>query len=153
MTSKEYSSDNKKTPIYLESVSKKFKSLLVKYIKEEYIDNILNDPFTKEKLSENISKFIKTEYNSVDVPYFYILESLNLCVEVEMSQNQTTIEKNKKFAEKKFSEILEKGMDFVEPIKRFALSEKKFKEGLTSFISKHTEDYTFDGESIKIEFN
>ena len=138
---------------FLDQVSKEFKTELVNFIYEKFIEKNVVDNNTRSKLKTNISKFIKNEYNTLSLPYFYILESINLCVEVEMSERHQNFYDSKKFGERKFSEILENGVDFIEPINRFAISEKKFSNDLISYVKNYTPNFEIDGEILKIEFN
>ena len=75
-----------------------------------------------------------------------------MCVEVEMSDSQSKFYENKKFAEKKFSDLLnDGGFDKPEPVKKFAISEKVFKKDLEFFIEKLTKNFFSTEDSIKIE--
>ena len=60
---------------FLDQVSKEFKTELVNFIYEKFIEKNVVDNNTRSKLKTNISKFIKNEYNTLSLPYFYILES------------------------------------------------------------------------------
>jgi hypothetical protein len=96
---------------------------------------------------------LREEYNTLTIPYFYILENINLCIEVEMSEDIVLKEKNQKFGETKFSQILESGISKLEPINRFSISEKQFLKDITDLISEFTNVYEVSDESIKLEFN
>ncbi len=149
----EYISEKNSNPNFLDKVAKEFSSEIINFINEQFIEPNISDLSTKKRLKDNISKFIKREYNTVNVPYFYILENINLCVEVEMSEKQIENDKSKKFGDVKFTQILENGMQKSEPIKRFAISEKLFSQKLLSFVERYTTDYDVDVDTIKIEFN
>lgn len=147
-----YKSNENKNAKYLEVVTKEFKEKITEFISESFVEDSINDEITKKTIIKNIKKIVKEEYNTLEIPYFYILENINLCVEVEMSKNLMIQESSKKFAETKFSDILNGGVQKFEPIKRFAISEKKFLEKLVDFIEKFTESYKITDETIKIEF-
>ena len=144
--------DNKSVQL-LENVTKEFSIMLVETIRNEFLKTNLKDQKTIDRLSRKILKDLKIDSNEIKVPYFDILENLNLCIEVEMSGNQVSFLESQKFGETKFTDILERGMDTPEPIKRFAISEKHFISRLLPTIQKYTEDFEMTGDSIRIEFN
>jgi hypothetical protein len=149
----EYISEKNSNPNFLDKVAKEFSFEIINYINEEFIDSKISDSSTKKRLKDNISKLIKREYNTLSVPYFYILENINLCVEVEMSERQIKEDNSQKFGDVKFTQILENGMQKSEPIRRFDISEKVFSQKLVNFVEKYTLDYDVDIDTIKIEFN
>lgn len=139
-------------PEYLDNVAKEFKNEIKKHISVNFFDKFIKESSTRTKLNSNLDKHISIEFNSISIPYFYILESLNLCVEVEMSDDHSKFLENQKFGHSKFSDILNKGgFDEPEPIKKFAISEKKFFESLLGFISNYTQNFEVYDDSIKIE--
>jgi len=147
-----YGQINDKNSNYLDSVAVEFKEKIVEHIKVNFMQGNVTDDKSIERLVKKFNNLVSVEYNTVTVPYFYILENLNLCVEVEMSNNVTEFEKNQKFLEKKFSDILQNGIESPTPIKRSAISEKKLLDSLESLIESYTQNYEITGDSIKIEF-
>jgi hypothetical protein len=138
---------------FLDGVTKEFKSLIIEGVKNNFLSKYLKDEKVIKKLCENLNKQIGLDYNSMTIPYFHILENLNLCVEVEMSQDQILFEDNQKFGQKKFTDILESGIERPTPINRFAISESKFKDFLVDLTQNYTNDFEVTEDSIKIEFN
>jgi len=147
-----YGQTNDKNANYLDSVAVEFKERIVEHIKSSFIKANVSDDKSIERLVKKFNNLIIVEYNTVTVPYFYILENLNLCVEVEMSNNITEFENNKKFLEKKFSDILENGLDSPKIVRRSSISEKKLVDSLKSLIESYTKNYEMTEDSIKIEF-
>jgi hypothetical protein len=137
----------------LDKVPREFKIVLIDFLKEKYLDNNLKNKKSIEKLSDIFGKKIINEHNTMKVPYFDVLENINLCIEVEMSDQIVEEEGSQKFGETKFSQILESGISTSNPINRFAISEKSFKSSLEDFISIYTNEFEVVGDSIKIEFN
>jgi|LakMenEpi03Aug12_release.lakeMendotaPanAssembly.Ray.scaffolds.fasta_scaffold127639_5 hypothetical protein len=141
-----------KTDKTLDQISSELKQKLVDFISEKFLNKYLTDQSTIKRLNENLLRKIKNEYNTITLPYFYILESINLCVEVEMSDKQTEFINGQKFGEKKFSQLLnEGGFERPEPIKKFAISEKEFSNEISKFIEGYTSNFEVSDDSIKIE--
>lgn len=142
------------TPEMLDNLSLEFKGEVVKLISDEFIQNYIKSEKTRIKLQENLTKTISTEHNTVYIPYYEILENINLCVEVESSDDAMVSEVQKKFGETKFSEILVSGNIYQKKkINRFEISEKIFLESLLEFIGSHTNEFVLTEDSIKIEFD
>lgn len=138
---------------FLDGVTKEFKSLIIEDVKSNFLTKYLKDEKTIKKFCENLHKQIRLDYNSINIPYFHILENLNLCIEVEMSQDQILFEDSQVFGKKKFTDILESGIETSVPINRFAISESKFKGFLVDLAKNYTEDFELTEDSLKIEFN
>lgn len=140
-------------PNPLEIKTLQFKKVIIDFIKEQYVMNYLDNQKTHEKFIKNLEKNIKEEHNTINLPYYYILENLNLCIEVEDSETLVNEEKNEKFGQVKFSDIMKSGISNPKPINRFTISEKQFLSDLSMKISEYTQDYSTTEDSIKIEFN
>jgi hypothetical protein len=138
---------------FLDGVTREFKSFIIESVKSNFLKKYLKDEKTIKKFCENLDKQIRLDCNSMNIPYFHILENLNLCVEVEMSQDQILFEDSQVFGKKKFSDILESGIQTSIPINRFAISESKFKGFLVDLVKSYTKDFELTEDSLKIEFN
>lgn len=148
-----YLNESVRTPDFLDKVALEFKKELIKNINQDIIQENIDDKKTIEKLNTLLNKFVKNEFNVLEVPYFEILENINLCVEVEMSEKAVNKQNSQRFGEVKFSQIMVNGIEQSMPVKRFAISEKLFLESLVSFIEKYTNEYNISDDRIKIEFN
>jgi hypothetical protein len=136
----------------LDEVSKQLKSKVRENISEKFLQKFLKSEKTITKIENNLDKQIKTEFNSISIPYFYILESINLCIEVEMSDSHTQFTNGQKFGEKKFSDIQNNGgFENPQPIKKFTISEKEFIGEITSLVEKYTRNFEITEDSVKIE--
>jgi len=142
-----------KKPEFLDNVASDFKKMIIDFITENYFNENIKSEKTKQKLTKILESNIKSEYNTLTIPYFQILENINLCIEVEMSETQSIFESNQKFGERKFSEIMASGIDKSEPINRFSISENKFIKSLEKVITEFTKNYEVSQDSIKIEFD
>ena len=140
-------------PNELDKVAKIFKKFVIKHIENKFVNENITDEKIKMRFVKNLNSYIKEEYNTLEIKYYEILENLNLCIEVEMSNQQVIQESNLKFAETKFSEIMINGFNSPTPINRFALSEKLFVNYIKNIVETYTQDFTIDEEIIKIEFN
>lgn len=140
-------------PNQLDLVSREFKNIFIDFIEKTYLSTNISNQHIVEKLRSKFGSLIKVEYNTISIPYYYLLENINLCVEVEMSNDISNREQQKKFGKVKFSEILESGIQKLPKIKRFANSEEIFVENIKDFIKLYTNDFSIDEDSIKIEFN
>ena len=107
---------NQKSEI-LDGASKDLKNKIVESL-NSFVERFIQNEKTQSNLNTTFDKLIKCEHNVLTVPYFSILENINFCIEVEMSREQSIKESNFKFCEKKFSEILENGINHSEPINR-----------------------------------
>jgi len=136
----------------LDKISQGLKSKIIDFINEEFFKVKLTNQNTIKNLTSNLDKFLISEHNSLTIPYFYILESLNLCIEVEMSDEHSKYYENKKFGELKISDILNNGIENPQPIKKFAVSEKEFLSKISMFIENYTDEYKIEIDSIKIDF-
>lgn len=135
------------------SQTETFKSKLILHIVKNIILEKISHPQLVRKITSNLENLIKLEYNTVSVPYFYILESINLSIEVEQIDNIERVKDGLKFGEVKFSEI-QNGLTQDERIvEKFSISEKKFKKTLEDFTLKHTSNFSFDDEVLKIDLN
>ena len=140
-------------PNELDKVAKIFKKFVIKHIENKFVNENITDEKIKMRFVKNLNSYIKEEYNTLEIKYYEILENLNLCIEVEMSNQQVIQESNLKFAETKFSEIMINGLNSPTPINRFALSEKLFVNYIKNIVETYTQDFIIDEETIKIEFN
>jgi hypothetical protein len=130
------------------------KMMVIDFINQKFIVPNLKNQNTQSKLFSNLKKFIVIEHNILDIPYFYILESLNLCIEVEMSDLQTKFYEEQKFIGKKLTDILNNGgFEEPEPIKKFAISEKVFLGQLEKLVESYTHNFEVSVSSIKIQIN
>jgi hypothetical protein len=59
------------------SVSKEFKSKLISHIVKNVVLEKISNPQLIKTITSNIERIIKNEYNTLSIPYFYILESIN----------------------------------------------------------------------------
>jgi len=141
------------TPDMLDSLSLQFKSKIMGLISDEFIQNYVKSKMTQERILKTLEKKILTEYNTIQIPYYEILQNINLCIEVESSTDIVDSENVKKFGETKFSEILiQKNSHKNQNINRFKISEKIFLEILMEFIKPYTENIVLTEDSIKLEF-
>jgi hypothetical protein len=122
-------------------------------LNEKYLSKNLKNAKTIDTLKKKFENLIRVEHNTIDIPYYYILENINLCLEVEKSNQIIENEQKQKFGELKFSHIMENGLTDKEHINRFMISEKSFLNDILSFISGVTKDIVINEDSIKIEFN
>lgn len=152
-TLKQYLKETKKSSQFLDQVTKEFKYETIRFINENFILPNINDSKVSKQLTSNLDKFIKEEFNTLDVPHYQILENINLCIEVEIRKNLKSKIDSQKFGETKFSQILENGIQKYESVNKFLITEKKFMDSLVSFTKVYTQDIIDDGESLKIEFN
>lgn len=137
----------------LDGVATDFKKLLIDYINEEYLSKKIQSDSTRNRVSKNIDGLIKQEHNSIKVPYYHILENINLCIEVEMSHKVVNEEKTETFGKYKFSQILESGFNERGLINRFEIDELVFLNDLKNLVSKFTREFEISEESIIIQFN
>ena len=137
----------------LDNLAKEFKSFLVESIYSDILKTNIKDQKTNQRIKDNINKRIKTDLNELTIPYYEILENINLGIEVMMVEEQVSFDSEKKFGEVKLTDILESGIRKSKPVNRFALSESFFKDYLTKIVNKWSDDVTIDHETIKILFN
>jgi hypothetical protein len=137
----------------LDLITNEFKDLIIEIIYEKYLLTKISDQKTRDVLRKNISKLITQEHNTLTIHHYNILENLNLCIEVEMSDKIVKNESNDTFGKYKFSDILERGISEKEQINRFEISESKFLTDLEDVIRKFTNDVSIGVDSILIEFN
>ena len=135
------------------SVSKEFKSKLIPHIVKNVVLEKISNPQLIKKITSNLEKLIKNEYNTLSIPYFYILESINLSIEVEQTDVIVRESENTKFGQFKFSDF-EKGEIFPKyVVESFSISEKKFLSILEDFTKIYTNNVDISDEVMKIEFN
>jgi hypothetical protein len=148
-----YLNESKKNSSFLDEVTQEFKKETIRFINDKFINPNIKDIQTAEKLGSNLNKFIKDEFNTLVIPHYQILENINLCIELEIRKKIQSKIDSQKFGEKKFTEILENGLQRFEPTENHLISEKKFVDSLVSFTKGFTQDIDDDGEFLKIEFN
>lgn len=135
------------------SVCEEFKSKITLHLVENLLIEKISHPQLIKKITSNLQKLIKTEYNTVSIPYFYILESINLSIEVEQNDKIVRESQNIKFGQFKFTDF-EKGEIFPNKIaEKFSISEKKFLGILEDFTRVYTDDIDISDDVMKIEFN
>lgn len=137
----------------LDDVSKEFKKLIINFINEQFVQKKINDENTRNQIVKNIDKLIVLEYNTLKIPYYHILENLNLCIEVESSDRLVNESRNESFGKYKFTEILENGFEKKETIDRFSIKESIFLKEIQNLVSEFTTDFKVDEDSLIIEFN
>lgn len=135
------------------SVCEEFKSKLIPHIVENVVIEKISHPQLIKTITSNLERIIKNEYNTLSIPYFYILESINLSIEVEQTDKIVREKENTKFGQYKFSDF-EKGDLFPKYVaERFSISEKKFINILEDFAKQYTNEIEISDEIMKIEFN
>jgi hypothetical protein len=140
-------------PRQLDLVAVDLKKITINFLSERYLTNHLKNVKTIDTLKKKFENLIKVEHNTLNIPYYYILENINLCLEVEKSSQIIENEDKLKFGELKFSQIMENGLTEKEHINRFMISEKSFLNDILSFVSDLTKDIEVNEEFIKIELN
>lgn len=147
-----YKINEEKNPTILDNVAKDFKNYLSEKIKKEFLSPNLNER-TVNRIQKNIINGIKVEHNTVNIPYYQILENINMCIELENIITETNKITQTKIGEKKFSEIIQNGIDRKVIVNEFSVTESKLLSFLESSINKYTSNYNISEDSIEIEFN